>query len=268
MIKRSLAVVSMLTFSTAFVGAVEALPITINDNYVGARPTIAGFEGADIIGDADKFDVRSLQVELSGGTLNLGITTSYFDNVGQYATTFGDVFVSSNGWSPFGAAPYLDDDASNGEVWGYALVFDNHGEQLVQSGQVGSMIGANGTVSLVAVGPNAQIELSHGDGGFRGNQEVGIANAAGLSVLSLGNWSIAGGANGYSTLNLSISFGDIPALMAAEKLGFHFGFSCGNDVIEGAYQVSQNSEVPEPSTILLLLSGFTGALRRRRQSNA
>ncbi len=248
-------------FLTLAAGSAHATPLTINDNYIGAQPTNSNYNGLDIVGATDKFDVQSLTVDITGSTLQLGISTSYFDNAGQYGTTFGDVLISSNGWHPFGAAPYLEDSASNGESWEYALVFSDHGEQFAQSGQPGNMIGTSGTVSLVAISPETQIQLSHATGDYRANQEVGIGNAGSLTTLSLGTWTIAQGQNGYSSLNLNISLANVSALLTAQELGFHFGFSCGNDVIEGSYPNTGSSEVPEPSALLLLLSGVTGAIR-------
>ena len=43
----------------------------------------------------------------------LNISDSFL-NIGQYNTTLGDLFISNNGWNPYGPAKYIEDYYVNG----------------------------------------------------------------------------------------------------------------------------------------------------------
>ena len=103
----------ILLFSILFSAPIAlASLVTVNDNYIGAGPTHQNWVGKDIVGDVNQFDVASLTMDITGDILKIDIKGSYFDNVGLYGTHFGDIFLSSDGWRPFGSSPYLLDDAS------------------------------------------------------------------------------------------------------------------------------------------------------------
>ena len=242
----------------ACVSSAYASPVTITDNYVGGTPTGSGWNGADVIGDSDKFDISSLTFDIGSSNLDVSVVSSYFDNVGQYGTQLGDLFISTNGWHPFGSSPYTSDNASNGETWEYALVFSDHGSSAAQSQNPTSFLGHSGTVSLYQVTNASQIILSNAPGGiFRGNQEVQFNNT-GLQALATGTWNIADLPGGYDQLNLSIA---LASFGVVSDWGFHYAMTCGNDVIEGG------AAVPEPATgaMLIMALGGAAALKRRRK---
>jgi hypothetical protein len=244
----------------------ELFAVTIQDNYIGAGPTHADWVGKDIVGETSKFDVASLTMQLTGDILKIDIKGSYFDNVGSYGTHFGDIFLSSDGWKPFGSSPYLLDDASNGENWEYAIVFSDHGKQIPNTPEGQSMIGASGQASLVRIDRKSDIELSFADGIYRAGQEVTVKGNSLNNVFSLGTWSIVNDSGGYSILSVSTSILGTQLANAAD-IGVHFGYSCGNDVIEGS--ASRNSlvttSVPEPASVILFASALLFASPRRKK---
>lgn len=232
----------------------SAVPVVINDGFIGGTPTNAGWYGQDVIGDPDKFDIDRLEVEVIGAILHVDVYSTYFDNVGSEGTQMGDLFISTNGWHPYGAAPYNDDDASVGETWEYALVMSNHTAAL----------GDNGDASLYQLSNGGSIIKSDdyfGGSGYiyRGNQEVQF-NPLQTQAVGTGTWALTDLVGGTDKLSYSIALNDL-GLITAEGLGFHWAFTCGNDVIEGRYEIAT---VPEPTSILLVGAGLAGALRRRR----
>lgn len=146
-----------------FVWIATSWAYTINDNYIGAAPTHASYWGADVVGRDCFFDVDRMEVNYSQGEMTVDIYSRYFNNIGRYGTEMGDLFISTDGWSP-------------------------------------------------------------------------------VSPTWIDQW------NGVS------------------EFGFHWGLTCGNDVIEG----SAPAPVPEPGTMLLLgcglvcLAGFGGKRFRKK----
>lgn len=231
------------------VSTAQAVPTVISDGYIGAAATSPSWAGADVIGAIDKFDIDRAEVELSSSQLTMSIFSSYFDNVGQYKTELGDLFISSDGYHPFGSAPYLSDNAANGENWEYALVFSNHGEAYSGNNAGVSMLGTSGQVSLYSVADSNGIVYSSGSGGvYRGGQEVQL-DVGTASALATGTWSIHNRPGIYDELLFQISFVGTP-LENLSVFSFHYAMTCANDVIEGSVST------PEPSSVLLLLGGL------------
>jgi hypothetical protein len=247
-------------FAASPAGAVPVL-----DNYVGAAPTHPAYAGLDVIGAIDEFDIEKVDVTLTADTLSLSIFSSYFDNVGALMTELGDVFLSPNQWNPFGPAPYVNDSASNGESWEYALVLDDHGEAFSSDSAGYDMTGQSGDVSLFSVADSAGIVLSDHVSGpgyiYRGDQEVQL-DTTGATALANGTWSIIDKPGIYDELNLMISLIGTP-LANLDSLGFHWGFTCANDVVEGS---ANSTPVPEPATLLFLASALLGGAAVRKKA--
>ncbi len=220
---------------------------TIVDRYVGATPT-KNYGPWDVIGNSDYFDISKVSVTANEEFYFFDIYTAFADDVGVKDVELGDLFISTDGWKPFGNATYKLDDASNGETWEYALVIDNH---LSKTG---------GTWNLYSV-DSAITMAYHHSGSFRENQEV-LYNAAGQQSLASGNWSLSDDYLRFM-IDYDLLNGGVLALTnSADNYGFHWSMTCGNDVIEGSFK-----PVPEPATMFLLGSGLVGlgVIKRKKK---
>lgn len=234
----------LLMLSIAGIGHAE----TILDDYVGATPTHVNWIGRDVVGDANYFGITKMEVYVGSGNLTVDIYTNYVSNIGKFGTALGDLFISTNGWNPYGNSPYYDDNSLTGEKWEYALVMDKH----LWAGQAYS----SGSTSLYSVRDDQIIKSSASSGYiYRANQEVQY-NTSGVNAIATGTWSID-----YSEKFLRYVITD-DILKGLNTIGLHWAMTCGNDVIEGGFAY-QN---PEPATMILFgfgLLGIAGLGRRK-----
>lgn len=232
--------------ATVMIQPVAAVATMISDNYVGSDSHGYG----DVIGRTADFQISGMDVSLSGSMLNVSIYTSFAGkgDDGLFASLsggngvgYGDLFLS-NAWNPAGPAPYTADDSSNGTLWTYGFALDNRWWNGADAtGGTGTLYQLNGATNDV----NALLSEDFlTDGIFRNGQEVAVDTNGQTSVGS-GSWSIIDGSQINFVLDLTGT-----SLLNGDEIALHWGFTCANDVIEGAYSVS------EPGIALLLATGL------------
>jgi hypothetical protein len=255
-----------MLIAPALLGLILVAPAqatTVMDNYIGSNDHGYG----DVIGDASIYGIQSMNVTVTGTTLNVSISTNFAGNagadsslVGNGGIGYGDLFLSSS-WNPYGTASdgYASDDASNGTVWNYGISLDN---RLSNSGGVATLYSLN-------AGDNSDVLLSDHfiNCGSSCIYRNGQAMAVDTSVTDLvyqvdtGLWSVD---TNNSTVNFSIDLANTTGLLGASNMGIHWGMTCANDVIEGSV-----STVPVPAAAWLFgsgLLGLVGVARRKKVS--
>ena len=256
-------------FSLSSVAFAIPASVTIGDNFVGGQDNVV--PARDVIGDANAFDIQNMAITIdrAAGTLQVKIATQWFDPtlngtfgfpLGTYDVQSGDLFISTNGWAPAGAAPHAGDDASNGEAWEFVLDTSD-----------GNLYGGAFGISLTQneiVGPLLD---PTGDFAYRNNQET--RRSGGGTVVGTGTVAstlAADGSIAFFTYDLLLADLGITNPNDPIALGFHWTMTCANDVMETGI-ISDGggirpSETPEPGTLLLLGMGLLGFGLRRRVS--
>ena len=245
------------TLAVALIGMSSSLlaaPITVQDNYFGADALSYG----DVVGADSDFDIESMEVDQNGSDFVFKINTAFagksgtlFNGLtaGSTGIGYGDLFLS-NQWSPIGSAPYSKDDASNGTNWTYGLMLTDRYNDVGGDVFLYELPGSNLDDAFISD------NLMTG-GIWREGQEVTI-KTDGKTGFNVGSWSSTS-----SALTISADLGQ-STLVNGEKLAFHWGMTCANDVIEGEVDINK---VPEPGTIGLAALALTGMFFMRRRSS-
>lgn len=233
---------SAATLVLTMAQAVNATPTTILDTYIGGDDHGHG----DVIGSLSKFDVHSMDVELVGNILSVSINTNFAGrgDDGLFSSStfsgmgigYGDLFLSTS-WNPYGAAPYLDDNAATGNAWTHAFSLDNR-----------YVDGGTGSLYSLA-GNNSDVLLSEdflSGSTFRNGQEIAVDTTGKNALSSSINWDVTA-----TSVNFLIDLTGT-SLAGSNTIALHWGMTCGNDVIEGKYTV------PEPGILALLALGLVG----------
>jgi hypothetical protein len=249
-----------LTVATA--SATYADSILLSDDYIGGGDHGYG----DVIGSSGKFDIHSATIGPSGTELTFTFDSNMESGLGSYAFLtgtragggneigYGDLFLSSTGWDPFGSAPYMDDDESTGTSWDYAISLNDRWDSVSTSASF---------YALDASADNAANTLTSDDflssGIYRNGQEVAV-NPASASVTWLADLpDLVTTDNG--TVVVTVNIGGT-ALLTSKSVDLHWGITCGNDVIESSFAV------PEPVGLAIAIIGLASisfaSFRRRR----
>ncbi len=246
---RKAAVLVLALFFGAIGWVADASALTIADDYIGADPSGTGWDGRDVIGAKDLFDISRMEVDLVGDRIVVDIYSAYLDNIGECGTELGDLFVSIDGWDPV-LSTELDGFYSGGEDWEFVVALDDHRD-------------TSGTARLYPLDQTVygsdillSDDLMDPRYIFREGQEVQYGGPAD-GWLTAGDWSVMGDFLRISVdaMGVGWNFSDL------HTLGLHYTMTCGNDVIEGAVPN------PEPGTVLLLGAGLLGLAGLRRKGS-
>jgi len=235
------------TYSIIIVASVVSLMFAANnanatrvilDTYIG------GGDSRDVVGDLAEFSVDSMDITLTDAwDMTVNVNTNYVE--AAEGTQYGDLFISTDGWHPFGDAPYSEDNHSNGEDWEY--VFD------VSAGKLFDIRDNQDRILL-----SDDIFLS----GHRSGHEV-LLDSSGLTALDDGTAERDG-----DIYSMNFNIADVFADQNVLDFGFHWTMTCANDIIEGwgGMAIDKSYEpVPEPGTILLLGIGLIGLVSFKRK---
>lgn len=221
----------------------------------------------DIVGSRSIFEIKGLDAHVHGSDLTVKIYTNFDgDQVGVYegltknrtGIGFGDLFLSVNGWSPYGSAGdyYKTDTASNGTHWEYAFVLDNPN-------------GTTGGVGDIYRLPDATTD-DHNPGAVRSDaflnggtwrrDQAVAADTTEAIDKGDGEWTVSEGLLTFTLFDFA-SFDSFDP----DNLGLHWTMYCANDVIQG--RVSASVPAPNAASLALLalvLVGVGGFIRRRK----
>lgn len=223
-----------------------AVSFRISDDYIGGGWANSAELSADkdVVGSLAGNDVFWMDVDITGNFMSVNIHTNYTPH-SRTNSTYGDLFISVDGWNPYGTDPYLYDTYANGEQWEYAF-----------SGRTGGLYDLSGSQDNILL--SNDLPTYHGVNSWRRDQEVWV-DSTNLTAIGQGSVEAISG----SWYNMSFDISGMMLDMNNLNLGFHWTETCGNDVIEGGY--SQVTSTPEPSTLLLLGSGMLGAVAVQRK---
>lgn len=259
--KKILSTLAVAGCSLWMVGTLHANPITVTiDDKSGSPQAYWGGEGKDVIEfpDGSRYELTDMVVTVDGSLLKVVIHDTneehgYFSEA-ILTDPLGDLFLSTNGWSPYGDAPHYNDDSfTKGTDWEYVVVLDDKED-------------GKGTTSLYSTS-------SATDPYYVMGKDVGrkwqVASFNPLDITALNDpkdsadwWELTDENENdyYDTLTITIK---LPGSFDwnGQKLGLHWTMACANDVIEGQFNA-----VPEPTTLLLFGTGLASlaAVGRRR----
>ncbi len=254
----------------------QASALIINDNYEGASSVKSnGTSYGDVIGSTNDFQINYIDASFDrntnilsvsidttfGGKGDNGLFSSYTntDLAGSRGIGYGDLFLS-NSWTPYngsGGAPYAQDDYSNGTVWSYGFSLDDRWatEDISRVGTLYSLDSGDNSADTYL----SDDFLSSSTYTYRNGQEVAVNTDTGkVTAINNGKWITTAG-----KINFEIDLTGT-SLLNGSEIAFHWGMTCGNDVIESRLDTRT---VPEPEVLGLMLLGLISIwISRRKQT--
>lgn len=223
--------------------AAGAAAYTIDDNgadaFIGENQNVAPGDNVDVYGP-ELYDVLGMDVSSDMDSLYVSVYTNFDPSQSDY--DFGDLFISTDGWNPYGSAPYMDDGFGEGEDWEYAV-------------DVSSLLA--GTADLVDISLSDGFNVTSGSG-VRTFQEVTV-DRNGLGLDQVGDAGLTITMDGLTVLSFQIALADLGLnALNPQEIGLRWSMTCANDITEGSYTV------PEPGTLALLGIGLFGMGLRKR----
>lgn len=254
----------------------QASALIINDNYEGASSVKSnGTSYGDVIGSTNDFQINYIDASFDkntnilsvsidttfGGKGDNGLFSSYTNTglAGSRGIGYGDLFLS-NAWMPYngiGGAPYAQDDYSNGTIWSYGFSLDDRwgSEDVSRVGTLYSLKSNNNGIDTYL----SDDFLSSSTFTYRNGQEVAVNTDTGnVTAINNGKWITSAG-----KINFEIDLTGT-SLLNSSEIAFHWGMTCGNDVIEGRLNTQK---VPEPTALGLILLGLSGIWISRRKKH-
>jgi hypothetical protein len=258
---RKLSLTGLVLATLPTMAFADSMSMSINDTFIGnGEPS--GYAGQDVVGDVAKFDTSKSVISLSDdrSTLTIDIYSTYFANVGELGTYNGALFLNVSG-DPAGVAASGNNSPSG--RWTNVVKLDNNTKGLnntlkpMGSAFVYELI----TRESVVTSDQAVPQISGYQ--YRSGYDVDL-NSSGLGVLSTGlaSWSMTDvKQTGYDYLRFIIPTSTLGgAVVLNSTIDFAWAATCANDVISGSVKLSQ---VPEPSTMILLGMGAFGLVRKK-----
>jgi len=228
-------------------GSATAAQWVIKDNYIGGGMGSYQNNNGDVIAyyrHVDRFDITGMTVEIDDAlNIKVKINTAFSPDTAGYGIDYGDLFISTNGWS----APGRNDiyDPLNTD-WEY--VFDTSGLNIFSFSTSGARtsndFGAAHTPNPWAINEYRRNQLVQFDPtGYNPTDE----KIPGTNRFDKSDPGMLIYAFNLSDLGLSAD--------EEIELGFRWTMTCANDVIEGGVSLAA---VPEPTTFILLGIGLVG----------
>jgi len=184
----------------------------INDDYIGAG----------LKKDSYGYDIQNAEYSVIDNISTLKI------NFKGYIDELGDLFISADGWNPYGDSNFIDDNHFTGESWEYGLVLEDTGSIRLYE--------LTGEESFILTS-DKQSRIGH---------EILVNKDNAIDLGQVGQWNT-------DKNFVQFVFDHSQVEIIGDGIGFHWSDQSGKDVIEGFVT---DVAVPEPSFYVLIVCGM------------